>query len=304
MARVASTPYPKPGPVGGRLIRGLVQRLRGELTSHILIGVSGGSDSVALAVLLARYGRKIVSPERITLLHVNHQWRGEESEEDARFVRAQAKALGVRCKVIRLPLPSAEATRGDSWEELARRARKSVFERESSRLGGAPVLTAHQGDDLAETLLWRLFTGAARTHGAGIRFRHGVELRPLLAVRKAALQAFLREEGRGWREDATNSSGRFLRSRMRMELLPQIEALFPRAMEHLIAEGLRLQEVGPAVGEAMAPAAEAALFAAQGLGLRLKRVHIEEVARAVKLGRARRRIELPEGWSLTRESGI
>jgi tRNA(Ile)-lysidine synthase len=295
--------YPKPGPIGGRLIRRMVSFLRANrielpLTSHILIATSGGSDSLALAVLLARYGRRVVARKDITLLHVNHRWRGEESDEDARFVRAQARSLDVGCRIVRLAAPDPTVLKGESWEEQAREARKRIFVRECARLGGAQVLTGHQGDDLAETLLWRIFTGAAETHGAGIAVRHGLELRPLLSFRKSELQAFLREEGRGWREDATNQNGRFLRSRLRLELFPRIELLFPRAVEHLMKLGLAVQQsdaAGCADSEVSAP-----LLAARALGIRVKRAHFEQLLRAAQLDKRQHEIHLPQGWRLTR----
>src|SRR4051812_45912614 len=87
------TPYPKPGPVGGRLIRTMIATLREAgvvlpITSDILCAVSGGADSLALAHLLAHYGRRIVPRprEQLTLLHINHGWRGRASNADARFV--------------------------------------------------------------------------------------------------------------------------------------------------------------------------------------------------------------------------
>src|SRR4051812_30738153 len=99
MSQLAQT-YPKPGPVGGRLIREVISFLKKQnfqlpITSHILIGVSGGSDSVGLAHLLSHFGRRIVSPSQITLLHVNHGWRGKESDLDEAFVKDLGNRWGV-----------------------------------------------------------------------------------------------------------------------------------------------------------------------------------------------------------------
>ena len=84
--------YPKPKEVGGHLIRRLVAFLREmevqlPLTSHILIAISGGIDSVALAHLISHFGRRIVDKKQITFLHINHGWRGEESDQDELFIR-------------------------------------------------------------------------------------------------------------------------------------------------------------------------------------------------------------------------
>ncbi len=228
--------YPKPKDAGGRLIRELIASLKREkirlpITSHILCATSGGSDSVALAICLARYGRRVIDPSRMTLFHVNHGWRAEASDQDEEFVMKLAQKLNVRFLSLRAPeMPSP----GDSWEEHARRLRKEAFVQTAKKLKCRFIFTAHTGDDLAETRLWRLFTGKWETHAEGIYVRHGKEVRPFLRLRKAFLQEFFIEENQRWREDQTNHEGRFLRSRMRKELLPVIERLFPRAVTHLI----------------------------------------------------------------------
>ncbi len=223
--------------MGGKLIRNVISAVRANaldlpLTSHILCACSGGADSVALAVLLARYGRRVGGAEQITLVHVNHGWRGKESDADEKFVRALAKRLRVGFRVHRL---REKPSKGDSWEAHARGLRKEIFALESKRrqkLDGTPglVFTAHQADDQAETRLWRFFTGATATLGAGILTRHGVEIRPLLGIRRAELVAFLAEERQTWREDLSNQDPRFLRARMRRDLMPVIETLFPGAV--------------------------------------------------------------------------
>ena len=115
--------------------------------------------------------------------------------------------------------------------------RKAIYEN-LARKYQARILTAHHGDDLAETVLWRILTGASQTHLEGIRFEEGVEVRPLLAVRKQLLYDFLKEEGLEWSEDSTNGDPRFLRARMRAELMPRLERIFPRGVQHLIDLGL------------------------------------------------------------------
>jgi tRNA(Ile)-lysidine synthase len=207
-----------------KAVRGVGFKL--PLTSHILCACSGGADSVALALLLAKYGRRVGT--RITLFHVNHGWRGDESDGDERFVRKLAERLGVEFAGRRL---AEKPGTGDSWEAHARGLRKAAFQEESRLRGGAPVFTAHSADDQAETRLWRLFTGAFEELGGGILPRHGVEVRPLLGVRRAELRAFLKEERQKWREDSSNANPRFLRAQMRQDLMPVIERLFPRAID-------------------------------------------------------------------------
>lgn len=291
---VKRAPYPKPGAVGGRLIRQVISVLRNAevplplSTSHILIATSGGVDSIALALLLAKYGRRVVGASSLELLHVNHGWRGKESDADERFVKAFGKKLGLTVHASRLQAPKPD---GRSWEEVAREERKAIYAR-FAKQRNAVILTGHHADDLAETLLWRLFTGAFGSHGGGIGVQHGVEIRPFLQIRKRDLQKFLEEERQTWREDRTNVEGRFLRSKMRMRLMPIVEELFPRSVEHLVKVALEAQtrqrQQAPEVGDAL-----------NARGIHLRRPHWEAIQE--KASDWAGEIHLPGGWKLVRE---
>jgi len=295
----------KPGPVGGRLIRKVIGALRAQvqaavpgsdlpIDSHILIATSGGLDSVALAHLLATYGHRVAPKSKISLLHINHGWRGEASDADQAWVERLGEGLGVR--VVSRSLKDKLPRAGESWEERARQGRKTIFEELGRELGADHwILTAHHADDQAETLLWRLLTGAGDTHGAGILPREGRELRPCLSIRKADLRAYLLEEGQEWREDSTNHEGRLLRSRIRQELMPVVEKLFPKAVEHL---GDLAEKAGKAVSHEM-PLDNAQQQLANVLGskgIRLKRVHLQ----AVSDDQNSQELDLPGGWRLVR----
>jgi tRNA(Ile)-lysidine synthetase-like protein len=289
------TSYPKPGAVGGRLIRDVIGFLKSQnielpSTSHILIGLSGGPDSVALAHLLIKYGRRIAPKGGISFIHVDHGWR-EKSGEDARFVKAFAKKWNVPLEVKKLKAPAVNETYlGRSWEEVARDARKEFF-KEAAAKHKAIVLTAHQADDLAETLLWRLFTGASQTHGGGVAVQHGVELRPFLTQRKSVLLKYLKEEKQNYRIDESNLDPRFLRARIRSELVPTVEKIFPRAIDHLVKLGLaaQAQEADEKSQEKVGPEI---LF--QAAGIRGRRPHLEAILEN------QREMDLPGGWKLTR----
>ncbi len=228
--------YPSPKDKGGKLMREIIRALREQgfelpLTSHILCGISGGSDSTAMGVALAKYGRRIVPPEKIVFVHVNHGWRGEASDGDEAFVRALAKRFAVKFESRRLKTTPKS---GESLEDLARADRKQAFREWSEKWGGAPVFTAHTADDVFETQIWRFFTGAWKTHGKGIHPLHGIEARPLLQVTRKLLQEFLQEESETWREDSTNQDRRFLRARIRHDLVPVLADLFPGARQSVL----------------------------------------------------------------------
>lgn len=182
------------------------------------VGVSGGADSIALLHLLGAR-----SDLHLVVAHLNHQTRGIESDDDVEFVQALCERMNVACKMARRDeleallnkLPANSSAR-------FRTLRFQWFKRvvESSDLRG--VMLAHHADDQAETVLQRLLRGAGYSSLAGIAPRatvHGVHvLRPLLAVRRAMLRTYLAQANQRWREDASNTSGKYLRNRLRAAL--------------------------------------------------------------------------------------
>ena len=182
------------------------------------VGFSGGADSLALLLLLWAHW-----PERrgrLRVLHFNHRLRGAASRADADFCRrvARSLALGYVGGVWR-------GARTEASEAEARAARMAFFAKH-----GRTVWLGHQQDDVAETLLMRL----ARGSGAGglaaprpvQRLPRGrVHLRPLLTLKKAELEAALRQAGAEWRVDATNAAGVYFRNRVRRAVVgPWIKA--------------------------------------------------------------------------------
>src|SRR5438876_671738 len=136
--------YPKPGPVGGTLIRQTIGTIRSARVplpiakSRVVVALSAGSDSMALAVLLARYGRRIVDKSKLCFAHVNHHWRGVESDADEEYVRTIAANLDVPLEVFHLKPQTRERLGKCSPEELARRERMDCLEQ-----GEGWILTAH-----------------------------------------------------------------------------------------------------------------------------------------------------------------
>jgi tRNA(Ile)-lysidine synthetase-like protein len=300
--------YPKPGKAGGTMIRSALALLKRAgvelpLTSHILIAASAGSDSTALATLVTKYGRKIVQDNcKITLVHVNHGWRGQASDEDAEFVRTLSGKLGVKCHIVKVSPPDqlvAKDAKKPSWEDFARRQRQAVFTELREKLGpNTWVMTAHHADDLAETLLWRLFTGSAETHGGGIGARLDGQLRPLLRIRKSLLQEFLKQEGLTWREDRTNYEGLLFRKK--------IEEIFPRAIDHLVEQGLNAQYLESKVtnnARRSVDSEEASLpnLLFRAAGLRPKRDHFKALEHWTQLSKGGQMLQLHGRWTLRRE---
>ena len=185
---------------------------------RIAAAVSGGADSVALLELLldARDRLGIV----VSVAHYNHGLRGKESDADAQFVQQLAVARD-------LPFFSAcaETQHPNNLEALARHDRYRFFDQLVSRACVTKVATAHTADDQAETVLARLLRGGGPAGLAGILpvVHGGRVVRPLLEVRRADLRSWAVGRGLAWREDSSNVDRRFLRNRIRLELLPQLE---------------------------------------------------------------------------------
>ncbi len=201
--------------------------LRGGET--VLTAVSGGADSVALADVLVS-----LVPEldlKVHLVHVNHGLRPEADAEQLSVERL-AGDLGVPCHVERVTV-----RREPPWEGLeaeARRARYGAFRAVAERIGAQRIATAHTADDQAETVLMRLLEGAGPRGLAGIAPVRGLLIRPLLEARRTDVEVHLRARGLAWMEDVSNRDPRFLRNRVRHDVLPFLE----RTVDPGIAAGL------------------------------------------------------------------
>ena len=219
-----------------------------------LVGVSGGADSVALALAAARLA-PVGAGERLVIAHADHRLR-PDSATDADFVRQLAGRLGARFVSRRLDVPTAGGREG--LEGRARRLRYDFLAEVAHEVGARHVLVAHTADDQAETILHRLLRGTGVAGLAGMRrsrpLADGVALlRPLLHVPREHVRAFLAATAQDWREDATNADVRHARNFLRHEILPRCTAgPYPAAAEAIV----RLGHQAAALDAAIASAAE------------------------------------------------
>lgn len=201
-------------------------------SGRIGLAVSGGSDSVALAFLLTKGGKKKNAAKRFVILHVDHGLR-PESREEYRFVRTLAERLGIPFKGTHAKVVKR---RGESLEMAARRVRLSFFAKCMKSLKLDAIATGHHMDDVAETFLMKL----RRVSLCGIREKSEVNgirfVRPLLGCRDTELKDYLRKYGEEWREDASNDDVSIERNRIRHEVIPFLERTLDRHLvEHLCA---------------------------------------------------------------------
>ena len=191
----------------------------------LLVGVSGGPDSVALLGVLVQSGWH---PH---VCHLNHQLRGADSDADAEFVRELAGRYNLACTI------EARAVGRD--EGAARQARFDFFTDVALRTGIRKLALAHTADDQVETFLLRLLRGAGVPGLVGIWPERQIGplrvIRPLLQCRRAEVLKYLRERGLTYREDASNADTRFTRNRIRHELLPLLEREYNPAIRDVLA---------------------------------------------------------------------
>ena len=194
------------------------------------VAVSGGADSIFLLMVLHELAQDRDWP--LTVLHLNHALRPNESDLDEALVRDAAGRLALPCLVER-----AVDLRGPNLEEKARQARYAFFARAAARHSLDCVATAHTVDDQAETFLLRLLRGAAGTGLAGIAAvaPGGGIIRPLLEIDRREIEAWLREHRIAWREDSSNRDPAFTRNRVRHELLPLLERDWNPGIRRLLA---------------------------------------------------------------------
>lgn len=196
---------------------------RGE---HVVIGCSGGPDSTALVDALAR-----LAPPRgwhLTVGHVDHGLRPESAAE-ASHVAAIAARLGLDFVALQVAVSP-----GASLQDRARDARHGALQEAAAGLGASAIALGHTADDQAETVLMRLLTGATPRGLIAMAERSGPLARPLLRVWRSETIAYCAALGLAPIDDPSNADPRFLRSRVRHELLPALEAVFPGARRRLV----------------------------------------------------------------------
>lgn len=309
----------------------------GVQRTRVVVGVSGGRDSMVLLDVLDRAAPGLRL--ELVVAHVHHGLRGADADADAAFVEARAGALGWPHQLRRVDVAAARVAGPSrdrpSPEEAARDLRRGALRAIADAVGAGWIALAHHAGDQAETLLLRLLRGTGPDGLAGMApvDAAGRVVRPMLGVMPEAVAAHARDRGLAWREDASNRDPRFARNRLRHEFLPALaEAFNPNLLRNLSqlaeAEGTERAwieslvdeaakeriELGPghlrlaidgwdALPEALARRLARRALLEAGLGRSLSRVHVERTLAFLRRGRGvgrDRRLELPEGAVLRR----
>ncbi|MBS3904490.1 MAG: tRNA lysidine(34) synthetase TilS [Simkania sp.] len=194
----------------------------------VLLGFSGGPDSAAMFHALYRLQRKHAM--HLIVIHVDHGWR-KESTEEAGVCKQRIEQLGIQCIVVRPPQEESLSNR----EERARDSRIAIFRTLYQLHKAQALILAHQAGDQAETVLKRIFEGGHMSTVKGMRpvstLEDMIVWRPFLAIPKRELVQFCHEKGIAFLHDYTNEDKRYLRARMRKEILPLLEESFGKAIE-------------------------------------------------------------------------
>ncbi len=189
----------------------------------IVVAVSGGADSVCLLHLL----RQTDFPLQVA--HLNHQFRGSVSADDATFVESLSALWNIPCTLSSVPVENLCKVKGLSKQAGAREIRYQFLKEVAYRTGARWITTGHTADDQAETFLMRLLRGAGAEGLGGIRsMRDGQIIRPLLSITRAIIMEELARERIAYREDASNASLTYFRNQVRRDVMPLLTRYNPQ----------------------------------------------------------------------------
>ncbi|MGQ9678485.1 MAG: tRNA lysidine(34) synthetase TilS [bacterium] len=197
---------------------------------RVLIGVSGGADSVCLTDLLKAVARKWRL--KLFAIHINHHLRSS-AERDEEFVKDLFKRWGIKLTVVRVDVAGYAQRCSLGIEEAARQLRYETYRRMAKRLRCDRVALGHNADDNLETVILNLTRGAGLRGLAGIPIRRDIFVRPLLRVKREAIREYLRAREMRWVEDETNQDVRYRRNLIRQKIVPELKRLNPVVAENV-----------------------------------------------------------------------
>lgn len=208
----------------------------------VIIGLSGGADSVFLLTALVQLQKRWQL--KLRAVHVNHNIRGDEALRDQQFAVAFAEKLGVTCEVEQADIPFLSKEWQMSEEEAGRTYRYRCFEEWRKKLGYQKIAVAHHRDDQAETILFQLLRGSGLRGLGGMRPKRDKIVRPLLETGRGEIEQALQEQEIAFCTDSTNGQTDYARNMLRLQVMPYLrEKLQPAAAEHIAQTGAYLREI-------------------------------------------------------------
>jgi len=210
--------------------------------ARVVLGVSGGADSVGLLHALSEMGEYELD---IIVAHLNHGIRGDEAERDRDFTEKMAGRMGLKFESGLADAPGYRKKRGLTLEESARALRYKFFDEVREKYKADKIATAHTLNDQAETVLMRLIRGSGLTGLSGIPpVTEDSVIRPLIETSRGEIEEYLESKGIEWIEDTTNELRTFFRNRIRLDLIPELTKYNPQIIETLArtSDILRVQD--------------------------------------------------------------
>lgn len=203
-----------------------------DLTKRLGVAVSGGVDSMVLLHCL--YNMKIP----VTVYHMEHGIRGQESKNDMAFVKAQCVKLGIECITKSVDVPKLAKETSVSVETAARTARYEFLDTAEA----AHIATAHHMDDMAETVIMNLTRGSGMSGLCGIPERRGKYIRPMLGVSRSEIEQYASENDIEYVTDSTNDDMAHTRNYIRKEIMPRLKQINERAVANMARSAKLLRE--------------------------------------------------------------
>lgn len=204
--------------------------------AKIVIGVSGGPDSVCLLEILNQLKEKYAL--ELMVVHINYDLRGKDSDGDEKFVLNLAEKYDLEAVVIHPKIKSKK-----NLENNLRNIRYAFFEKKRQECGFDWIAVGHNLDDQVETFLQRLIRGSGMAGLRGMQFKNGKIIRPMLGFSRYEILEYLKQRKIQYRIDKTNQEDIFLRNRIRHQLVPYLEKNFnPRFKETVFQTAISLGE--------------------------------------------------------------
>lgn len=208
---------------------------------RIIVGVSGGADSVALLLFLLEL--KPLIGFSLYAVHVEHGIRGEDSLKDAEYVKTLCEKLGVTLTTYNIKAVDYAEENKLTVEEAARIMRYDCFRKTMKEIKANKIAVAHHMDDQAETVLFNMVRGSGIKGLSGIRPINADVIRPILCLRKTELIEYLDNKGMSYCIDITNEDTDYSRNRIRNNIIPELNEITPAAVEHIAREASELAEI-------------------------------------------------------------
>jgi tRNA(Ile)-lysidine synthase len=215
-----------------------------SLNDRVLIGISGGPDSVTLLNILLSFKKRYNLS--LFLAHLDHMLRGKESDEDVNFVKNLAQELGIPCEIKSCHLTKITRKEHLALEEAARKYRYKFFLETARKFKTNKIALGHNADDQVETVLMRFLRGSGLEGLMGIPPVRGKIIRPLIECSRAEIEEYCKENKIEYRVDSSNKEVVYFRNKIRLELLPLLSKSYNKNIKDIM---LRLRTIISEVSE-------------------------------------------------------